>query len=331
MKQLQTDILIDNKLLEEFLNIELYKKLISSKSFKRLKNIAFLGAIDYKYNNQKRFYRYEHSVGVALLAYYYAKLKNFDKKHTDYLVVAALLHDIGHPPLSHSTEFAFKTKFNMHHHKVGIDIIKGKNLLFKDEIKSIINKYEMDEEYICKLLNKEIDNELSFVLNNPINVDTIDGISRTYITQNYRQKYKAGFIYKPVDIVKALVNKDTKILNCFWELKDRMYHEFIHHQENLLLDEVTKEFVLKCNISEKEYLQDDKQFFQKYNLNLNIKHLKNREINKEIKFKKRKYFIKGVIINSYNDFYENYKVDKYEDIIIYQNNLKGHEKCLLIF
>jgi len=135
---LKNDILINQELLQELLSNKLYKELICSKTFKRLENISFLGAIDYISSNSKRFYRYEHSVSVGVLALSYAKLQKLDKKDTDILVSSALLHDIGHAPLSHSIEGVFKKKYDINHHQNGNNIIKGRNSL---EIKIILNLY----------------------------------------------------------------------------------------------------------------------------------------------------------------------------------------------
>jgi len=314
MNRLKNDILIKKKLLKELLSNRLYKELIFSKTFKRLKNISFLGAIDYISSNSKRFYRYEHSVSVSVLSLFYAKLQKFNKKDTDILVVSALLHDIGHAPLSHSIEGVFKKKYNINHHQNGNNIIKGKNSL---EIKTILNKYNIDEDIVVDILDKKIDNKISFILNNPINVDTIDGINRCYLSMNYRQKYaKLGFVPTPLDIVKALIEKDKTTLDQFWTLKDRMYNDFIHKPINLYADIFASNFVEQQSILENDFNSNDKALKNSYEkLFTELNCLKKKEVSIKLKYKKRKYYFDKKNISKYDDLDKRYINTKWEDEI----------------
>ncbi|WP_415663466.1 HD domain-containing protein [Vibrio taketomensis] len=51
--------------------------------------------------------RYIHSLDVAKLALFISKQRNYDEEVQDHLVVAALLHDIGHAhcPIAWSLHF----------------------------------------------------------------------------------------------------------------------------------------------------------------------------------------------------------------------------------
>jgi len=322
--RLKNDILINQKLLDELLSNQLYKELIFSKTFKRLKNISFLGAIDYISSNTKRFYRYEHSVSVGVLALFYAKLKKFNKKDTDVLVSSALLHDIGHAPLSHSIEGVFKKKYNINHHKNGNRIIKGKNSL---EIKTILNKYNIDENIVVDILDKKIDNEISFILNNPINIDTIDGINRCYLSMNYRERYtKLGFVSTPLDIVKALVEKEKSTLDQFWTLKDRMYKNFIHKPINLYADIFASDFTEQQFILENDFNSDDKRLRISYEMLFKeLSYLKKKEVLIKLKYKKRRYYFDKENIEKYDDLNKRYINTKWEDEIVL-NQLKPKYK-----
>jgi len=106
----------------------IYRKIIASPAFQRLKKIRFLGAIDYVLNPDKpsnMHCRYQHSLGVAKLALQYAKSLDFSDDLETLCVVAALLHDIGHAPLSHSLEPMFQELHDMNHHKAGETILLG--------------------------------------------------------------------------------------------------------------------------------------------------------------------------------------------------------------
>jgi HD superfamily phosphohydrolase len=312
----KSNLLIDEQLLNELLSIPLYQDIINSKSFKRLKNISFLGAIDYINPTKKKFYRYEHSLSVATLALLYSKLKKFNKKDKDNLVVSALLHDIGHTPLSHSIENNFKKKYGINHHINGNNIILG-NSIFRYEIKNILNDYDIDEKYIIKILNGDIDNEISFALINPINIDTIDGINRCYLSMNYSDKYnKLGLVYKQVDIVKALVDKNEIVLNSFWELKQRMYKDFIHNPINLYADFFASNFIQDSMLSKDDFTIDDKRL-RDNNLELfkSLRLLRSTAVKQKLKYKKREYNINSNSINSYSDILSKYTSLKYEHTV----------------
>ena len=74
------------ELVMEIKKYPLFQDIINSKTFNRLKYIAFLGAIDYLYKNKKRHTRYEHTLSVASLALKYAKLKSLKEEDRKYLL-----------------------------------------------------------------------------------------------------------------------------------------------------------------------------------------------------------------------------------------------------
>ena len=92
-------------------NDPLLLELIDTPAFQRLKEIRFLGAIDYcripRPNGNPgtiRYTRYEHSIGVMQLARLYCAKCDIRPPDHRLVCAAALLHDIGHPLLSHSGE-----------------------------------------------------------------------------------------------------------------------------------------------------------------------------------------------------------------------------------
>ena len=98
-------------------------ELLLSKPLQRLKDIGFLGALDYiKVSNgsdahRRRHNRFDHSLGVAELALLYSDIRGLPRKETRVLAAAGLLHDIGHGPLSHTLEPIFKASFGANHHE----------------------------------------------------------------------------------------------------------------------------------------------------------------------------------------------------------------------
>lgn len=83
-----------------------YQPIIKSRAFKRLRGVSFLGALDYAVGSKQKQTgsRAEYSLNVAALANFVATRRQYTPELKKHLIVAGLLHDIGHPPLSQSAE-----------------------------------------------------------------------------------------------------------------------------------------------------------------------------------------------------------------------------------
>jgi len=212
----QQYILIDNELLSELMSNKLYSAIVNSKAFKRLKKVSFLGAIDYLQKNKKKYSRCEHSLSVAALGLLYAKRTNVSKEQRDYLVVSALLHDIGHGPLSHSMESVFKTKYYLSHHTNENNIILGK-IKLGVELNSILSTYCISSKKVVDILDGKIKGKYTFALYNLINL-CADIVSQKFALHQdicsddfllsdstFRKKYHDLFV-----MLSSLENTDTK-------------------------------------------------------------------------------------------------------------------------
>ncbi len=226
-----------------------YRSIISSPEFQRLKGISFLGTIDIfdLFDTKYKFSRYDHSIGVAVLAKKIAEKLSLDKKRTKTLIITYLLHDIGHPPLSHCLEPIFikhlRYACNGHHTQTRRLIVGSLryhyhsrfNLIF---LHKLLKKHSINISEVSSLLGGEGDPILKSLIENPFNPDTIDGINRAALT----------FGEKPVaaeDILKSfsLVNNEVvldlnykNILDAFWSLKSRIYSLYIYDPKNLIAE-----------------------------------------------------------------------------------------------
>jgi HD superfamily phosphohydrolase len=77
---------------------------------------------------------------VGFLAVEAARLANVDQKLRNTIVAAALLHDVGHPQLSHSSEPFFGRAFDIGHRQLACDIIDGKVGQFTDTREALLGR-----------------------------------------------------------------------------------------------------------------------------------------------------------------------------------------------
>ncbi len=211
----------------------LLRALVQTKAFRRLRDISFLGAIDYlsppeakKPDRPSRSSRYEHSVGVAELAWEYARLSGLDETRRRLICSAALLHDIGHPPLSHSLEPLFVERFGLDHHELGRRIILGDSP-FGREIADLLRAFDVAGQDVVDLLDG---NDAAFhrFFSGPINLDTIDAVTRLHAT--------AGSLSQAANRAKSVVTAtfrragkgDRDTVDEFWKTKGQAYRQFIY-------------------------------------------------------------------------------------------------------
>lgn len=211
--------------------------LVETAAFRRLQEVRFLGGIDYLIvrvpNGVKsRYTRYQHSLGVARLANYYAKATALPSSERLLACTAALLHDIGHAPLSHSLEPVFLEYFGIEHHQATIDIITGKAAIGR-EVVDVLRSAKIDIERLLAVISGE-DNSFHGFFSGPINFDTIEGILRS---QSY-----AGpdTLPNPEAVTEAAIQRNgansRRIVDDFWSYKDQVYRTVINSHSGVLAD-----------------------------------------------------------------------------------------------
>lgn len=223
----------------------IYKRIIISKAFQRLKSIHFLGSIDYVLNpkkpkSNKRHTRYQHSLGVARLALQFSILRQLTERQEIICVVSALLHDIGHAPLSHSLESVFIEEYGIGHHIVAERIIRGDVPVGRDLHLALI-EYGINPFEILEVINGTGPEPYSEIFNYAINIDTIEAILRssTYI-------YKNSIFWPPHEVLNALVKRNSEaipVLDSFWLLKGEVYQKLINHQMGVLADYICQDYM----------------------------------------------------------------------------------------
>uniref|UniRef100_A0A7C3YM10 HD domain-containing protein n=1 Tax=Geoglobus ahangari TaxID=113653 RepID=A0A7C3YM10_9EURY len=130
-------------------------EIIDTPTFQRLRRIKQLGFAHLVYPGANHT-RFEHSLGAMHVA---SKITNNEE-----IVAAALIHDIGHTPFSHSTENTLKKYLKSRHEDIK-DIIKN------SEIKDVLEKYGMNWKLVVKNVTKP-------PVSGVIDVDRIDYLLR---------------------------------------------------------------------------------------------------------------------------------------------------------
>ena len=232
-------------------NDPLLPSLLDTLAFRRLKDIRFLGGIDYCFvpqpNGQPQAIRYtrqQHSLGVLRLAHLYCVHKQLSRENRRIVCAAALLHDIGHPPFSHSMEPVFEEVYGLDHHGATTDIICGRVPLGKDIFKTLRQHRVDSEKVAATIISQEADFDGFF--NGPINFDTIEGICRSY---KYFKPHTNFF--NPETVVVAALRRereeDRAIVDRFWRTKGDVYRLFVHSRKGILADLACQIF-LRSNI-----------------------------------------------------------------------------------
>src|SRR3990172_5877078 len=101
------------------------RALLARPEMQRLRGLRLLGALDYL-DDHPFHTRWEHSIGVAVLAEVVGQLLELDEAQFETFSAAALLHDIGHSPLSHTLHDLLEETLGFSHRSLGVDLVLGK-------------------------------------------------------------------------------------------------------------------------------------------------------------------------------------------------------------
>ena len=244
-------------------------KLIRTRAFQRLKGIRFLGGIDYclvpRPNGSQlatRYTRQQHSLGVLRLAHLYCEKRQVNGRERQIICAAALLHDIGHPPLSHSMEPVFKDYFGLEHHKATEDIILGRVPLGK-EVLDVLRSHNVDAEKVVSVIAEE-NGAIEGFFHGPINFDTMEGICRSY-----RYLHTRRAIPSPEDIILAALNRkveeDRETVDQFWMRKGEVYRYLIGSRKGVLADLACQAHLRRHvkHIGIEDYFRTERNIFRK--------------------------------------------------------------------
>ena len=216
-------------------------RLLASPWLRRLGRISFLGTLDLHPRSARASTRLDHSLGVAALALRVAVDLDLPPDQARLLVAAALLHDIGHYPLSHAAEPGFARALGVDHHAISRWLILGDGAIpAARTLRPDLEAAGIDPSATWRLIHGGGDDPalapLAELLRAPINLDTLDGIVRA------ARSFRIPGLRLPDRIFardgdQLFLDPDAlPALDRFWALKDRIYGDVINLPSNVLCE-----------------------------------------------------------------------------------------------
>lgn len=186
---------------------------VGSKSFQRLRNVRQLGLAHYVYPGAD-YSRFAHSIGACSLAGRILTAldssptpSNLDDRGRQLVRLAALLHDVGHYPFSHTFEHALGQHHSMSllqpksgdgstgdpqkaplkHESVGSHILR-----LDSQISSALRSHSIEPEEVSDIFRRQKPGTFASLVSSDLDVDRIDYLMRT--------AHYSGLPYGNVDV-----------------------------------------------------------------------------------------------------------------------------------
>lgn len=206
---------------------------------RRLGRISFLGTLDAHPRIRNPSSRLEHSLGVAALAVDVAETLTLERLEARVFVAACLLHDVGHFPLSHAAESAFKRALGTDHHDLTRWVILGDGAIEEDRsLRPTLERMSIDPDAVWALIDGKGEGglQLEHLLRARINLDTLEGIVRVAANFRVKKGRLPTRIFGWKDGELCIEAEALSAIDQFWALKDRVYDEVINLPSNILAE-----------------------------------------------------------------------------------------------
>lgn len=194
-------------------NIEfdgVFLELLEAPELQRLHGIKQLGFTYLVYPGANHT-RLEHSLGVCHIARKICRTLGLDEEMVG---VAALLHDIGHGPFSHTLEYLMHQKMKKNHVEMAKEMLSGKRLLhdyeYDKSLKEILNDYGIDYRDVISLIEGR-KGYLSEIIHGSLDADQIDYLMR--------DAYYTGVAYGIIDSERLIQTMKVYDDNIVFERK----------------------------------------------------------------------------------------------------------------
>ena len=250
------EIVFDSGKPEELMIMEL----IDSIAFQRLRRIKQLGPASLLFHGAESS-RFTHSIGVFCIARKIYKrllqIKSSFSENKFVLFGAALLHDLGHGPLSHTSEVIF----DHNHEEWSKNLVKNYS-----PISSILKKYDNElPKQIGELFESKqlFSKPLKTLISSEIDCDRLDYL--------LRDSYNTGTKYGLVDLERiisaitfspdgniAIKPKGVIAIEHFLVLRNLMYRTIYNHRINEISTWILEKIisVIKNNLENKLWIDE---------------------------------------------------------------------------
>ena len=184
----------------------LFVDLLETPEIQRLYHIKQLGFAHLVFPGAHHT-RLEHSLGSYYIASQIAQILDLHPQEKDLLSCAALLHDIGHGPFSHTLESILWEKYGVDHVDLTEKLILGEYDIFQsgerefiqaEGVPQILSNHDIGLEEVLKIIKGKTSDTpyLSQLLHGAIDVDQLDYL--------LRDAYYTGVAYGMIDIERLL-------------------------------------------------------------------------------------------------------------------------------
>ena len=203
----------------------LFRDLLEVPDLQRLHSIHQLGLAYLVYPGANHT-RFEHSIGTFAVARRICAALQMDREEAKVVECAALLHDIGHLPYSHTLEFVLHNQFGIDHTEISRRLIRGKETVLSDSdrrilgrsptVTGVLEKHGVDPDAVARLLEakppsleaqKTLHRDkgqshfnskryLAQIVNGPVDADQLDYLKR--------DAHYTGVAYGVIDLERLL-------------------------------------------------------------------------------------------------------------------------------
>lgn len=232
----------------------LARPLLHSRAVQRLADVTFLGILSPRFRGvvdsplwpAKKGEivgdgsRFDHTLGVALVALDLARRFDLSERGQRYAVAWGLAHDIATWPLAHTSEPAFTRITGISARSLRAAMLLGGNEVpERYRLAPVLRDMDIDPSILASLFDRNDippDGELALfeqVVHSPLTPDTLEGM------------WRCGFVFdvpvtRPDDVVAALIRhrrtacvdgKRMPAILEFWRSKSDIYQRFINRED----------------------------------------------------------------------------------------------------
>lgn len=262
------------------------KPIINHPMFQRLRHIKQLGLGDLMFPGAVHT-RFNHSLGCCYVASQVAHELQLPLADQQLVILAALLHDVGHGPFSHAFEDLFQDKLIRHEDWTPYFLKEFNQPGFIDQYNALNPDYPLSSKTFAQIqaiiMHQPTDNPLlADIVSSQLDADRLDYLLRdshfcgvTYgeydfhwllhclVEIEYQGTKRLGVTYKGVGVVEHYLNaRRLMIRNIYFHPKKLAVEFLLVEFLKLLSDELMSQFPELLDNSLGKFLQNVKYFNQ---------------------------------------------------------------------